>query len=299
MQYYQVVRAFLEYCEVERNRSAHTIETYRLALDQFADYMREMDIDAGSIETITTADIRPFLGHLHDKGLTAKTLRLKIAAVKSLFRFCLKRDFVTSNPTLLIPSPRQEKKLPSFLQPAEVERLMASFDTSTPEGTRDAAIAELLYSSGLRVSELTSLGVHSIAPDDHQVRVVGKGRKERIVPVGAKAVESLKRYLAVRSQLVQPGVSGSALFLSNRGKPLSPAGVYRIIHNALAPVTEAEQKSPHVLRHTFATHLLDNGADIRAVSEMLGHSSLSTTQIYTHVSVERLKNIYKKAHPKG
>ncbi len=298
MQYYQAVRGFLEYCETERNHSAHTVEAYRLALDQFADYMREAEINIDTISSLTTADIRPFLGYLHDQGLSVKSIRLKIAAVKSFFRFCVKRAFVASNPALLVPSPRQEKKLPSFLQPAEIERLMASFDTSTPAGARDAAVAELLYSSGLRVAELTSLTVAHITAEP-QIRVIGKGRKERIVPIGSKAMESLRHYLAMRSQLVHPRVSGQALFLSARGNPLSPAGAYRIIHNALAPISEASQKSPHVLRHTFATHLLDNGADIRAVSEMLGHSSLSTTQIYTHVSVERLKNIYKQAHPKA
>ncbi len=298
MQYYQAVRGFLEYCETERSHSAHTVEAYRLALDQFAEYLREAEIGPGSIGDLTAADIRPFLGYLHDQGLAVKSIRLKIAAVKSFFRFCVKRSLRTSNPALLVPSPRQEKKLPSFLQPSEIEQLMASFDTSTPAGARDAAIAELLYSSGLRVAELTSLTLAHIT-NEPQLRVMGKGRKERIVPVGSKAMESLRLYLSVRSQLARPGISGQALFLSARGKPLSPAGVYRIIHNALVPVSEASQKSPHVLRHTFATHLLDNGADIRAVSEMLGHSSLSTTQIYTHVSVERLKNIYKQAHPKA
>ena len=298
MQYYQAVREFLEYCETERNHSAHTIEAYRLALDQFADYMRQADIDMGAVGDLTTADIRPFLGYLHDCGLGVKSIRLKIAAVKSLFRFCVRRGIAACNPALPVPSPRQEKKLPSFLQPAEIDRLLSSFDTSTPAGARDAAIAELLYSSGLRVGELTSLTVGHITGEP-LLRVVGKGRKERIIPIGSRAMASLQHYLAVRCLLVHPPFSGQALFLSARGKPLSPAGVYRIIHNALAPVSDAGQKSPHVLRHSFATHLIDNGADIRAVSEMLGHASLSTTQIYTHVSVERLKNVYRQAHPKA
>lgn len=297
MQYYQAVRAFLEYCEVERNLSAHTVEAYRIALDQFAAYAVESDVDISSVAALAPADVRPFLGYLRDHGLSVKSIRLKLAAVKSLFRFCAKRSVIPVNPAAAVSSPRHEKKLPSFLQPAEIERLMASFDVSTPAGARDAAIAELLYSSGLRVAELTSLTLGHLSSEP-QLRILGKGRKERIVPVGSKAVEALRRYLALRPQLVQHS-SGQALFLSARGKPLSSAAVYRIIHNALMPITEAQQKSPHVLRHTFATHLLDNGADIRAVSDMLGHSSLSTTQIYTHVSVERLKNIYKQAHPKA
>lgn len=297
MYYYQAVRQFLEYCEVERNYSPHTINAYSLALDQFADYMREMNIDTSTVEDITTADIRPFLGYLHDRGLVNKTIRLKIGAVKSLFKFCVKSRIIASNPAQLVSSPRQAKRLPSFLQPAEIEALMNSFDRSTPEGARDAAIAELLYSSGLRASELVSLKVAHVS-DNNQLRITGKGSKERIVPVGRKATESLRQYLSLRDRLASQ-FSGNALFLSAQGKPLSSVGVYSIIHKALLPVTDAPQKSPHVLRHTFATHLLDRGADIRVISEMLGHSSLSSTQIYTHVTPERLKAVYKQAHPRA
>jgi integrase/recombinase XerC len=298
MQYYLAVRAFLEYCDVERNYSLRTVESYQLALDQFGTYLHEEGASVQDITLLTTNDIRPFPGWLHDKGLATKSIRLKLAAVRSFFKFCLKREFISLNPAVLLPSPKVSKKLPSFLQPSEIDALMNLFDRSTPEGARDAAIAELLYSSGLRVSELTALTTTHIDVQEPRLRILGKGRKERIVPVGAPAMESLRQYLAVRHALVSPE-SGTALFLTSRGKPLSPAGVYRIIHKALLAVSESSQKSPHVLRHTFATHLLDNGADINAVSEMLGHASLSTTQIYTHVSVDRLKKIYKQAHPKA
>lgn len=298
MQYYLAVRAFLEYCDIERSYSARTVEAYQLALDQFGAYLHEEGIGTDNIALLTTDDIRPFLGWLHDAGLSGKSIRLKVAAVRSFFKFCLRQEFITRNPAGLLPSPKSEKKLPSFLQPSEIDALMALFDRSTPEGARDAAIAELLYSSGLRVSELTSLTVGHIQPQEARLRITGKGRKERIIPVGTPAMESLQHYLALRPALAGPA-SGTALFLTSRGKPVTPAGVYRIIHKALLAVSESDKKSPHVLRHTFATHLLDNGADIRAVSEMLGHSSLSTTQIYTHVSVDRLKKIYKQAHPRG
>lgn len=298
MQYYLAVRAFLEYCDVERGYSPRTVESYQLALDQFGAYLHAEGIGIENITQLSTSDIRPFLGWLHDRGLSTKSIRLKLAAVRSFFKFCLKREFVTLNPTVLIPSPKTEKKLPSFLQPSEIDALMNLFDRSTAEGARDAAMAELLYSSGLRVSELTALTVAHIDAQEPRLRILGKGRKERIVPVGAPAMESLRGYLALRPALAGPE-SGSALFLTSRGKPMSPASVYHIIHKALLLVSESSQKSPHVLRHTFATHLLDNGADINAVSEMLGHASLSTTQIYTHVSVDRLKKIYKQAHPKA
>lgn len=297
MYYYQAVRQFLEYCEVERGLSGATIETYSIALDQFAEYLKAMNIDTNAVEDMTAADIRPFLGYLHDRGLAIRSIRQKVAAVKSFFRFCLKRAVVASNPAQLVPSPKQAKTLPSFLQPTEIEALMNSFDRSTPEGARDAAIAELLYSTGIRVGELVPLAVDHVSRGN-QLRVMGKGGKERIVPIGAKAMESLECYLALRHELATQ-YSGDMLFLSNQGRPLSAIGVYTIIHRALLPITDAPQKSPHILRHSFATHLLDNGADIRAVSEMLGHSSLSSTQIYTHVTPERLKAVYKQAHPKG
>lgn len=296
MHYYLAVRAFLEYCDRERGYSARTVESYQLALDQFAAYLQEEHIPDNNIGELTTQDIRLFLGWLHDRGLSAKSIRLKIAAIRSFFKFCLKRAFIAHNPAVLVPTPKLDKKLPSFLQPSEIDALMALFDRSTVTGARDAAIAELLYSSGLRVSELTSLTLAHINQDNH-LRIIGKGRKERIVPVGSRAAESLRHYMSLRPQLLHTPTN--ALFLSSRGAALQPAGVYRIIHKALLAVSEATQKSPHVLRHSFATHLLDNGADIKAVSDMLGHSSLSTTQVYTHVSIDRLKKAYKQAHPKS
>lgn len=296
MQYYSAVRAFLEYCDTERGYSSRTVESYQLALDQFAEYLHAERIGDSDITQLATDDIRLFLGWLHDKGLSAKSIRLKIAAVRSFFKFCLRRAYIAHNPAVLVPTPKLSKKLPSFLQPSEIEHLMNSFDRSTATGARDAAIAELLYSSGLRVSELTALTLEHLNAN-HQLRIVGKGKKERVVPIGARAVESIQQYLALRPQLLHTPTN--ALFLSSRGMPLQPVGIYRIIHQALLTTSEAKQKSPHVLRHSFATHLLDNGADIKAVSDMLGHSSLSTTQVYTHVSVDRLKKAYKQAHPKA
>lgn len=296
MHYYLAVRAFLEYCDTERGYSARTVEAYQLALDQFAAYLHDEHIADDDIAQLTTDDIRLFLGWLHDNGLHTKSIRLKVAAVRSFFKFCVKRSYIAHNPALLVPTPKLDKKLPSFLQPSEIDSLMALFNRSTATGARDAAIAELLYSSGLRVSELTNLTLEHLNTSN-QLRVVGKGGKERIVPIGSRAVESIQQYLALRSQLLNKPTN--ALFLSSRGLPLQPAGVYRIIHKALLAVSETKQKSPHVLRHSFATHLLDNGADIKAVSDMLGHSSLSTTQVYTHVSIDRLKKAYKQAHPKA
>lgn len=292
----ELTRKFLEYCELERGYSSHTIETYRLALGEFYDYLKENTLD--SADKLTIADIRPFLGWLHDRGLAKKSLRVKFAAVRSFFKWLHRKNICTKDPTAGIATPKIEKKLPSFLRPDEAARLCEGFDVKTPEGARNSALAELLYGAGLRIGEALGMDMKSIDFANGTARVLGKGRKRRIVPFGGKCAVALKRYIALRHLLVSEN-SGTALFLGKSGKPLGAAVAYKILHKAMLPLTETPQKSPHTLRHSFATHLLDAGADIIAVSEMLGHSSLAATQLYTHVSVERLKNAYKQAHPKA
>ncbi|MFM7543112.1 MAG: site-specific tyrosine recombinase/integron integrase [Ignavibacteria bacterium] len=299
--YEQAVQEFLSACELQKGYSPHTIETYRFALMEFLDYFISEYGVKPEINAIEPADIRPFLGYLHDRGLSKKSLRVKIAAVKSFFKFAFRQSWIDRNPAAIVSTPKAEKKLPSFLQPGEIESLMDSFDSSSPGGARNIAIAELLYSSGLRVSELIQLPMQDLDMHAGTVRVMGKGKKERIVPIGGKALEALEAYIGLRSCLttLDTAKPDGKVFLSDRGKVMNPSVVYRIIRRAMNPVTESPQKSPHVLRHTFATHLLDNGADISSVSEMLGHSSLSATQVYTHVSVDRLKQAYQKAHPRA
>jgi integrase/recombinase XerC len=299
--YEQAVQEFLSACELQKGYSPHTIETYRFALMEFLDYFKSEYGVNPDINAIEPADIRPFLGYLHDRGLSKKSLRVKIAAVKSFFKFAFRQSWIDRNPAAIVSTPKAEKKLPSFLQSGEIESLMDSFDPSSPGGARNIAIAELLYSSGLRVSELIQLPMQDLDMHAGTVRVMGKGKKERIVPIGGKAIEALEAYIAMRSYLTSLDTAkpDGKVFLSERGKMMNPSVVYRIIRRAMNPVTESPQKSPHVLRHTFATHLLDNGADISSVSEMLGHSSLSATQVYTHVSVDRLKQAYQKAHPRA
>ncbi|MBM4150722.1 MAG: tyrosine recombinase [Ignavibacteria bacterium] len=299
--YEQAVQEFLSACELQKGYSPHTIETYRFALMEFLDYFISEYGIKPEINAIEPADIRPFLGYLHDRGLSKKSLRVKIAAVKSFFKFAFRQSWIDRNPAAIVSTPKAEKKLPSFLQPGEIESLMDSFDSSSPGGARNIAIAELLYSSGLRVSELIQLPMQDLDMHAGTVRVMGKGKKERIVPIGGKALEALVAYIGLRSCLttLDTAKPDGKVFLSDRGKVMNPSVVYRIIRRAMNPVTESPQKSPHVLRHTFATHLLDNGADISSVSEMLGHSSLSATQVYTHVSVDRLKQAYQKAHPRA
>lgn len=289
---------FLEYCDSERHFSERTTETYRIALSDFVEFLQECFDELPEVEKLRNEDIRPFLGWLHDNGLTKKSIAVKIAAIKSLFKYLMKNTVLDKNPTLLISTPKIDKKLPSFLQHEEIMEFFSLFDTTTVDGARNAALSELLYSSGLRISECLNLQFSDIDHSASTVKVMGKGRKERIVPIGSAAMSALNEYFRLRPSLITSD-SGKYVFLGNKGGKLNPAMAYKIIYKAMSEVTDSAQKSPHVFRHTFATHLLDNGADITAVSEMLGHSSLDATQIYTHVSVERLKSAYKNAHPKA
>lgn len=292
------IRTFLSTLDVEKSASRHTTLTYATGLDQFCLYLAEFCNPLPDVEEITEADIRPFLGWLHDKGLGKTSIRLKLAAVRSLFRFLLRSGIIERNPAALLSSPKTSRPLPSFINVHEAERLWDSFDTGTVKGLRDRALCELLYGSGLRIHEALALNVDQLDAISRTLRVLGKGAKHRVVPLTAETVAAIDNYQSQRHKLA-PSADETALFLGDRGGRLSASSAWRIVRRALGPITESRRKSPHVLRHSFATHLLDNGADLSAVSDMLGHSSLSTTQIYTHVSVERLKEAYKRAHPRG
>lgn len=298
MEFKDLINKFIEYCEVQKAFSKHTLNSYILALSQFYDFFFEEYNCSPDIKCIETDDIRPFLEWLSNKSMTKKTIRLKVSALKSFFKFCLKNNFIEKNPTTLIILPKSEKKLPSFLQKNEVNNLFKITGNDSFATARNLALTELLYGSGLRISEALQLNLNDLNFNEKIVRILGKGNKQRIVPLGNKTIDSLLIYYEFRNQ--HPTIIDSnAVFLTQKGKRMTPAFAYKIIHNAMQGITEAQQKSPHVLRHTFATHLLDNGADIKSVSEMLGHESLSTTQIYTHLSVEKLKSTYKQAHPKA
>ncbi|TAL68989.1 MAG: tyrosine recombinase [Bacteroidetes bacterium] len=298
MKIIEAIDKFIDYCKVERNYSVHTIRSYNLALGQFTAYLENEYSEIPSLEKLTTNDIRPFLGWLHDNGKDKSSLKQKISAVKSFFKFCLKKGIVERNPAALVITPKTPKRLPSFLLENEVTELCKQFNPDIAEDSRNLALIELIYSSGLRISEALQLNINNINFSAKSVRVFGKGRKERVVPIGSKALQALTNYINKRKELSDK-IEDKSLFISIHGKRLSSVAAYRIINHAMKGITEAKRKSPHVLRHSFATHMLDHGADIQSVSEMLGHESLSTTQIYTHVSVDRLKEAYKKAHPKA
>ena len=318
----QAIEAFLRAQHAERGASTHTIEAYQVALQQFVTYLEETYGTLPAVADIGQADVRPFLGWMYDKGLGRRSIRQKLTAVRSLFTWLVRTDEIDHNPVVGISSPKLEKRLPSFLQQSEALSLATTFDVSTECGARDNALCELLYGSGLRISEALQLNVGDIDEQARTVRVLGKRNKQRIVPVTSDAIAAIATYISLRKLVLKkpahnadrttPNVgsddyglqrgdapTGIPLFVGSRGGRLNSSVAWRIVNKALGPLTEASRKSPHVLRHSFATHLLDNGADLNAVSEMLGHASLSTTQVYTHVSVERLKDAYKKAHPRS
>lgn len=294
----RIINEYLDYCTNTKSYSGKTTESYKIALEQFAMYLFELYGEIPAVHLINTEDIKPFLGWLHDRGMKKSSLRLKISAVRSFFKYCAKKKLIEKNPAIGIASPKKDKRLPSFLLKDEVVNLINKFDPETATGARDIALIELLYGSGLRISEALSLNTDNISDSSQTIKITGKGNKQRIVPLGKKSLDALKNYLIKRSELISNG-QNNALFLNKKGLRLDATEAYRIVHSAMAGITDSPRKSPHVLRHSFATHLIDNGADLRSVGEMLGHSSLSTTQVYTHVSVERLKDAYRKAHPKA
>jgi integrase/recombinase XerC len=297
------IKAYLDYLKFEKNYSPNTILSYEddlLQLDRF--FSKHFNTINYSLSEVDNVTIRFFLGDLIEIGLTKKSVVRKLAAVRSFYKYLIRYKLVSSNPTLNIVTPKVPKKLPSFLDEASMAKMMELPETTGIEGLRDKAVLEILYSTGIRMNELIQLSVTNIDWANETIRVIGKGNKTRIIPFGREAKVALKKYLEHRQEIFSNKTNAEFkkyVFLSNRGLQLYPKGVYNIVSYYINKVSDVEKKSPHVIRHTFATHLLNRGADLRAVKELLGHESLSTTQIYTHVTAERLKRIYEQAHPKA
>jgi integrase/recombinase XerC len=294
------VRTFLEHLELERNYSSHTVHSYRTDLMAFTDFVRrEWD---GALSEIDKALLRNYLASLLHEGFSRKSIARKVSSLRSLFKYMKRKNIISSNPALMLVTTKPEKRLPSFLDETSVSELMKQPDRSTPEGIRDAAILEMFYGTGIRLAELVGLNLADVDPANGVIRVTGKGRKQRIVPIGGEAIKSLNHYLLVRETIAgsrSGRIPRGALFLLDNGKRIYPQMVGLIVKRYIGKVSEIEKKSPHVLRHSFATHLLNRGADLRAVKDLLGHESLSTTQVYTHVTTERLKKVYHQTHPKA
>jgi len=291
------ISSFLDYLKNERNFSQHTYGSYALDLKQFDSFLDE--IKMSDISSFTRTDARAFLVKLEEGGLSRKSIARKISCYRSFCSYLIKSKFIKVNHWSGISLPKVIKKLPNFLYPEEIDLLLGIPDLKSPSGLRDKAILEVLYASGMRVSELVKLNISDVDKDDGEILVSGKGSKERIVLIGGPAMTALKDYLKYgRSKLVK-STSNRAIFLGRFGTRITSRSVERIIQKHIKKSGIDKKISPHSLRHSFATHMLERGADLRTVQELLGHASLSTTQIYTHVTKERLKTVYDGAHPRA
>ena len=292
-----VISSFMMHVRVEKGLSANTISAYRRDLNKFEEFARKRKL---TLESVGRDDLVDFLASLYRQKLESRTVARQLVTLRNFFRFAQIQEIITTDPSLNLESPKIRRTLPGYLRLEEVERLLAQPDAKTAAGLRDRAMLEVLYSTGLRVSELTSLRVTDLDSKVGCIRCIGKGDKERIVPAGRKALSMVEKYLRdARPELLGKGVSSPALFVNRRGHSLSRVGVWKILSAYGRRAGLRVALTPHMLRHSFATHLLERGADLRSVQLMLGHADISTTQIYTHVVEERLKQIYKAHHPRA
>lgn len=296
------IKRFILHLRLERNFSENTVTAYERDLNQFRDFLAaELGLHKVKSSQITRLATRHFLAHLHSIGAKPATMRRKLAAIKSYLRYLCMREKMKVNPAVGIRVARREKRLPSFLTESDMSRLMEISKGNGFLGTRDQAMLEMFYSTGIRLTELHGLSVADIDLFGETVKVRGKGRRERILPLGKLASRALGSYLKQRAEFLSRigRQEEPAVFINKFGKRLSRRGIQRVIRIWLARAGASGKLSPHVIRHTFATHMLERGADLRAVQELLGHASLTSTQIYTHVTTERLKQVYNQAHPRA
>jgi integrase/recombinase XerC len=300
----KAIKEFKNYLIVEKNASPHTLEGYLNDIAQFQNFLIHSghSVESGNLqlEKIDRLAVRSFMGHLYEKNLSGSTMRRKLSTLRSFFRFLCREEYLENNVAKTVPAPRIQNKLPSYFSIDEMFRLL-----QLPEGeeflpTRDRAMLELFYSCGLRISELVSLTLEDINLDSRMVKVLGKGAKERLLPIGRHCVEALKSYLNVRMDKVRKfDPAPEKLFLNHRGVGITVRGMRKVVDKYIKCGNFPGGVSPHSIRHSFATHLLEGGADLRSIQELLGHSSLSTTQKYTHLTLDRLSETYDKAHPRA
>jgi integrase/recombinase XerD len=291
------ISSFLTHVRVEKGLSSNTVSAYRRDLAKFAEFARKRKLFLGAVNR---DDLVDFLAALYRQNLDSKSVARHLVTLRNFFRFAQIQEHIAEDPSVNLESPKIRRSLPGYLRLEEVERLLDQPDVKSPFGLRDRAMFEVLYSTGLRVSELIGLRVSDLDTKVGCVRCIGKGDKERIVPVGKKALAIVEKYLRdARPRLLGRAPGSPALFVNRRGKPLSRVGVWKILSAYGRRAGMRMALTPHMLRHSFATHLLERGADLRSVQLMLGHADISTTQIYTHVVEERLKQIYKAHHPRA
>lgn len=295
------VDRFLRYLKVERNSSDYTIKSYREDLEILIEYFQDTLGRVPAPGELTPQDLRTYVAALHQAGYAKSSVARRLASLRSFFRFAQREGVCDSNPAKPLRNPRRQRKLPHFLTTTEVGQLLLAPDVASPMGNRDRAIFETLYSAGLRVSELVGINLNDLDLEDGLVRVRGKGKRERLAPLGSFAVNAIESWISNRvpAKSQRPGDDGDPLFLNKFGKRLTTRSIGRMLEKYLKLTGLDTRTSPHTIRHSFATHLLNGGADIRSVQELLGHKSLVTTQIYTHVSTAGLRQAYQQAHPRA
>jgi tyrosine recombinase XerC len=290
------ISEFLSFLRHEKNASPHTLAAYERDLRQVAAYLKEREVRWDKAGNVL---LRGFLAELHEKKRKKSTIGRKLAALRSFYAFCIRKKWTTENPAKVLATPKQEKKVPSFLSEDETTSLLDLPRSGKPLDLRDQAILELFYATGIRVSELVGIEMGDIHFGERLVRVRGKGKKERIVPFGRRAREALEEYSRARREMVDREGAEPSFFLNYRGGRLTTRSVQRMVHKHIRRTAVARKISPHSLRHSFASHLLGRGADLRVIQELLGHASLATTQKYTHVDLKQLLAVYKKSHPRS
>jgi integrase/recombinase XerC len=294
---YPVFQSFLNYLKFEKRFSQHTLISYQNDLTSFWDYLI-LQFGEVPLSQITHMFVRSWLASLKDEGLTAKSINRKISTLRSFFKYCMKMGEIEQTPMTKVVAPKAEKRLPQFVADKDINTLFNHIEfTDDWQGKTDRLLLLMFYQTGMRLSELIQMKESAVSFYSNTLKILGKGNKERVLPINSQLADAIQQYLKDKKEA---GLScGEVILVSEKGKPLAPRRVYTIVKSYLSLVTTIEKKSPHILRHTFATHLVNNGADLNAVKEMLGHSSLAATQVYTHNTIEKLKNIHQKAHPKA
>lgn len=298
----RTIKKYLTYLRIERNASPHTLKSYTRDLNDFADFLQNEEPEAfADCRQITRFTIRAWMGHLSDKGMAKSTIGRKVSCLKSFFKYTFARGITDENPAERVSVPKKEKRLPTSIQQTDITRMFDLMPSETDWDVQNRAIMELFYATGIRLSELVSINVRDVNLSSDFIRIMGKGSKERYVPYGGSAREVLIEWMRLRRKYVArdaPEADKSALFLSKSGRRIYTVAVQRMVRKCISRVMHSGKKSPHVLRHSFATHMMNKGADIRVIKELLGHAALTSTQIYVHTSVDHLKSVYAKAHPR-
>jgi integrase/recombinase XerC len=298
LQFTEYIAEFLQYLQFQKRYSQHTLISYERDLRDFDDYL-ELQYAGVALGSIKSIMVRSWLASLKEAGNQSRTINRKISALKSFFKFCIKKGYLADSPMLVISNPKTPKRLPQFVDKKDMDTLFSHVEfPDTWMGRTERLILLIFYNAGIRQAELIHLQTHHFDWHQSNIKVLGKGNKERVIPISAELKQELQAYLEARAQAFG-SLPHQMLLVNGKGKSLYARQVYDIVKRYLSLVTTIDKKSPHILRHSFATHLTNNGADINAVKELLGHSSLAATQVYTHNTIEKLKEAYKKAHPKA